>query len=255
MKLYISHLFEDREMKELAEQYNIGIETIEFAIGYSLDKKEESIAQYEERMNPYLEKINLSGHGPFIDLNPASFDTQIKKVTMQRFNDAYDSIKRLHGEYIVFHTCLIPSVYFESSWRDNSILFWKEFFEEKDDSVKVYLENVYDNNPEPIISVIDAVDHPAFGFCLDIGHVNCFSERPLENWMDLMGNRIKHFHIHNNDGVKDQHKALDNGTIPMNKILDRIKAENPDAGWTLEINKFDDAVHSLKWLKENMSIQ
>lgn len=254
MNLYLSHLFEDYEMKYLVDNYQIGIESIEFSIGYCLDEKEKSIQSYKDRMDPYLEKTKLSAHGPFIDLAPFSFDTQIKKASMQRFQDAYDSIKKLNGTYIVYHTCLIPSVYYESSWQSNSIIFWKEFMQDKDNSISVYLENMYDNNPEPIAKVIDDVNHPAFGFCLDIGHVNCFSKRPIDGWIRELGNRIKHFHIHNNNGWRDQHNDILTGTIPIKKYLDIIAEKYPQADWTLEMNKYEDATKSIEWLKENSYI-
>lgn len=252
MNLYLSHLFEDDEMLRLAELYHFGVETIEFSIGYSLDQKEQSIDTYRSRMGTLIDKVPFSAHGPFIDLSPASFDTRIREVTMKRFQDAYESIKAIGGKYIVFHTCFIPSVYFESSWRDNSIVFWKEFMADKDDTVKIYLENVLDNNPEPIAAVIDQVDHPAFGFCLDIGHVNCFSQRKIiESWVREMGDRVKHIHIHNNNGWRDQHNILPEGTIPMKETLDILKKRYASCDWTLEMNHYDDAVASIEWLKEN----
>ncbi|SHJ40217.1 sugar phosphate isomerase/epimerase family protein [Parasporobacterium paucivorans] len=252
MNIYLSHLFEDEEIIRLAESYRFGVETIEFSIGHSLDKKESSVANYRDRMGPLIDMVPFSAHGPFIDLSPASFDVRIREVTMKRFQDAYDSINALGGKYIVFHTCFIPSVYFESSWRDNSVLFWKEFLADKDDKVKVYLENVLDNNPEPIAEVIDRVNHPAFGFCLDIGHANCFSKRPVINsWAREMGDRVKHIHIHNNNGWRDQHSILSEGTIPMKETLDILRSRFPDVGWTLEMNRYEDAVASMEWLKDN----
>lgn len=254
MELYLSHLLQDEEMKEIIDSYHVGIETIDFSIGYCLDEKETAIKNYKDRMQPYLDKTMLSAHGPFIDLNPASFDTLIKKATMQRFEDAYAAIRELGGKYLIIHTCLIPAVYFESSWRDNSIEFWKEFFKNKDTSVFIYLENMYDKNPEPILEVVDSVAHPSFGICFDIGHANCYSKRTVFDWMEVLGNRIKHFHIHNNDGVKDQHSALDQGTIPMREVLDYVKNQYPDAGWTLESDEFPAAICSLEWLKANQYI-
>lgn len=255
MNLYVSHLFEDNEMKNLIDIYKVGIESIEFSIGYSLDTKSESIESYKKRMEPYIYSINISAHGPFLDMVPCSFDAQIKKVTMERFQDAYDCMKELNGKYIVYHTCLVPPIYYESTWRNNSIEFWKKFMDDKDDSVQVYLENVFDSNPEPIAEVIDSVDHPAFGFCMDIGHANCFSKRAIiDGWIREMGDRIKHFHVHNNNGVRDLHSYLEDGTIPIKKVLDEIVNRFPNADWTLEINEYKDVIHSLEWLKVHQYI-
>ena len=81
--IYVSHLICDEDMKELCCQYGIGVESIEFSISDNLDQLERKIELYQKRLGQ-MGNPPLTLHGPFLDLNPASFDSQIRKVTMER---------------------------------------------------------------------------------------------------------------------------------------------------------------------------
>lgn len=250
-KIYLSHLLEDKDMEKVLKNYPIGIEIIEFGIGQSLDCKEESLKNYKERLNKIIEKPSLSVHGPFLDLCPASFDSLIKDATMKRFESSYWMAKEIGAERIIFHTCFNKMVYFKSSWEYNSKIFWKEFLCNKDDSIKIHIENEYDSDYEHIVNLIDGVNHPAFSVCLDIGHANYCSKIPLEDWIKGLGKRIGHVHLHNNYGIKDNHNGILNGDISILDVLNKINETSKDATWTLEVGKYDEIISSLEWLKEN----
>lgn len=254
MTFYISHLFDDDKTKEVIDGYkkdfNIGIETIDFAAGYFLDMKDDKVHEYDKRMGVYIKDHSLSIHGPFLDLCPHSFDSAIRKATMQRYEETYRAAKLLGAKRIVFHSCLIPSVYYGSTWEDNNIDFWKEFLSDKDDSVKIHIENVYESVYENLKNLIDRVGNPLLSICLDIGHAFCFSKIPIEEWINELGNRIGHVHIHNNDGSSDQHLPLEDGKIDMNKMIDLCYSINEKMEFTIEMNSYDDSVKSLEFLKK-----
>lgn len=250
-EIYLSHLLEDNDLKTILQKYHVGIEIIEFGIGNCLDNKESTLRSYKERLNEIIQSPSLSVHGPFLDLCPASFDSLIKKVTMERFEASYSMAKEIGAKHIVFHTGFNKVVYFKKSWEENSKAFWKEFLYEKDESIKVHIENEYDDDYEHIANLIDGVNHPAFSACLDIGHANYCSKVPVDKWIDGLGRRIGHVHIHNNYGIKDNHNGVLNGNIPMLETLNKIDKVNKNASWTLEISKYDDIINSLNWLKEN----
>ena len=79
--IYVSHLLCDEDMKEICCQYGTGVESIEFSISDNLDQLERKIERYQKRLGQMGNPL-LTLHGPFLDLNPASFDSQIRKVTM-----------------------------------------------------------------------------------------------------------------------------------------------------------------------------
>lgn len=249
MAVYLSHILRDCEMVDLLGRYPVGLEAIEFGIGDSLDREEETLRSFRSRMGAAIRGIPLSLHGPFLDLSPASCDSLMRRATMQRFSQAYRVAQRLHAKHLVFHTGYLPDIYFEESWVEKSVDFWKEFLSDKDASVAVHLENVFDPDFEPIARVIDAVAHPAFSACLDVGHAH-WRSGCVDRWLDGLGERIGHVHLHNNDRTRDQHFGLLRGTIDMERVLRRLSREFPHAGWTLEINGKEELENSLKWLGE-----
>ena len=249
--LYISDLLEESQMREVLNQYNVGIEIIHFSISDVLDHVEEEVEKYKNRLGHFLEERELAIHGPFFDLSPASFDSQIKRVTMERFQTAYDVAKRLGAKHIIFHTGFIPSTYYIEGWLGQSITFWKTFMKDKDGSVQVHLENVYEDEHWPIAKVIDEVGHKSFTACLDVGHVNAYSSKSIDEWIEGLGNRIGHVHIHNNDGSKDLHQAVNEGTLPMQKVLEAIKQVSPNVTGTLEVADQSQLIDSLNWMKKS----
>ena len=75
--IYVSHLLCDEDMKEICGQYGAGVESIEFSISDNLDRLERKMEQYQKRLEQ-MGNPPLTLHGPFLDLNPASFDSQIR---------------------------------------------------------------------------------------------------------------------------------------------------------------------------------
>ncbi|MGL6174746.1 MAG: sugar phosphate isomerase/epimerase family protein [Cellulosilyticaceae bacterium] len=250
MNTYISHLLNDEEMKEVLKQYPVGIEVIHFGISSVLDEVEQEINGYQQRMGEYIQTRELSLHGPFFDLAPASFDSQIRKITLERFETTYQVAKVLGAKRVVYHTGFIPITYYIEGWLDNSITFWKEFMGNKDESIQVHLENVYEEEYWPMIKVIDEVGHPAFNICLDVGHVNAYSTKTIEEWIEGVGHRIGHVHLHNNDGDKDAHYELGQGSLDMHKAVEFINKIAPAASFTIEVSSKEKMIHSLEWIRK-----
>ena len=89
------------------------------------------------------------------------------------------------------------------------------------------------------------VNDEDFVACLDIGHVNAYSNVPVMEWLEKCDPYISHFHIHNNDTSRDSHSQLFEGTIPMTQLLNAIEEKCPSASITLELM---DAKPSIDWL-------
>ena len=119
--IYVSQLFSEDKVSELVKDYNIGIEIIEFGIGYTLDKDDNGVVEFCEIMGDLIKRRPLSVHGPFLDLNPASFDSMIKNVTLTRYNQAYNIAKKLGADRIVFHSCYYEDIYFKETYINNSL--------------------------------------------------------------------------------------------------------------------------------------
>lgn len=250
MKVNISHLVETKTLLELMKEYPVGLELIQFSISSVLDEADKALEAYEKELGDVLKSREISVHGPFFDLSPASFDKEIRKVTKNRFEEAYAVAQKLKAKRIIYHTGFIPITYYIEGWLGNSIDFWREFMADKDENIEVHLENVYEEEFWPIVKVIDEVNHKAFSACLDIGHVNAYSSQSIEKWVEGLAHRMRHVHMHNNDGSKDAHRALNKGTLDMSSVLKIIQETNKEVTGTLEISDVEELRSSLKWLSQ-----
>ena len=245
--IYASHLLKDEDMKKLADQYEIGIETIEFSIAENLDSLDEKIKEYKERIRN-MGFHRLTVHGPFLDLNPAAFDSRVREITMYRFQQAYHAAQELQAEKIIFHTGFIPKLYYLEGWSQRVAGFFNEFMEGRE-GMPVLMENVYDPEPEHVIKVKELVQSPDFNLCLDVGHAHCYSEKSLKTWIEQGGKYVKHLHIHNNDGTWDNHKGVNGGNLPLKDLRLWISQNIKDATATIECSDIGDIAGWYKELK------
>ena len=246
--IYLSHLIPDQELAELFRTYSAGVETIEFSIGFCLDDFTDTLRQYSKRieqMNPAA----LSVHGPFLDLNPASYDSRIQAVTRERFEQAYAAAKALNATKIIYHSCFVPQINYYEGWVEQAVPFWKSFLDNKPDDITICMENVFDGFPNYLKEVIQQVDHPAFGICLDLGHAHAFSSIPVTQWVEELDPSIRHIHIHDNDGTKDSHLAIGDGTIAWDCVINALQKKCPAVDFTIENTSRGDLIKSLNFFQ------
>lgn len=244
-RIYISHLLPDEEMKELLEETGAGVESIEFSISENLDRLSESISIYQKRMISMGAK-GLILHGPFLDLNPVAFDSEILRVTKLRFSQAYTAAQELGAKKIVYHTCYHPDIYYLIGWADRMADFFHEFLKDRKE-IQVVLENVFDRQWQPLLDVKRKVQEANFALCLDIGHANCYSHLPVTEWVKNLSPCIGHMHVHDNMGEKDSHLALGQGSIEVEKVFEKVNMSK--YSYTIECNTKEDVRESWRKLK------
>lgn len=232
--LYLSHLIPDSDMADLLDGYDLGVESIEFSIGYCLDAGGGRVTAYRQRLEEMGAKGPLSLHGPFLDLNPVSWDAKVAQVTRERFSQVYGAALELGAEKIVYHTCFVPTTNLLDGWTQRMISFWRDFMEDKGAKISVCLENVFDPSYAPLGEIARGVDHPAFGLCLDVGHAHCFSADPVQEWIWELAPYIRHFHLHDNHGKQDEHLGIGQGDLPWMPVLEAIQERVPWADATIE---------------------
>lgn len=232
--VYLSHLIPDSDMAGLLARYPVGVESIEFSIGYCLDAWQERAASYRQRLDDMGLDGPLSIHGPFLDLNPVSWDSKVRQAARERFSEAYQAACALGAEKIIYHTCFVPMTNLLDGWAERMTEFWRDFMEGRDSGVSVCLENVFDPEYAPLGKIVREVDHPAFGLCLDIGHANCFSPYPAEEWLQELSPYIRHLHLHDNHGKQDEHLGIGQGDLSWESVLGLIRERLPQADAAIE---------------------
>ena len=253
---------EFERVQSLCEDNNLGIE-IQGFYNPNLIGTEES----DKLLNKYKNAlVNFKGgkslHAPFWDLNLGSKNPDVKNATMKAFNYAYKVAKELGCTEIVVHNGFIPNTSFYEGWVKNATAFWQEFFSDKDDSIRMMVENQCEEDCEVLKMEIDSVNDPRLKVCLDIGHAHANSNMPVEEWIKSLGNRIGYLHLHNNHGKvagrpsykNDEHLGLDMGTMDTKKVLLLLEEYCPDAIWNIECH-LDNIEQSVELLKKLNYVQ
>ena len=241
-KLYISTISTDAV--RVAQEYGLGLEIAEYCTAWNMDEK---FAGVDGVVKKKLQGIwGCTLHAPYNELFPCAIDKKARELAAYRYRQAIGLAKSYNAEKVIIHGGFNPWIYFPVWYIEQSVLFWKEFLA-KDPGVQIVLENVLEEDPQWLLDIVKGVDDPRLRLCLDIGHVNAYSKVPVMDWLEAWAPFISHFHIHNNDGSRDQHNALTDGTIPMEQLLNRAQVLCPDATYTLELMK---DTPSVQWLAE-----
>ncbi len=241
---YISNI--DPNAAELARKYGLGLEIADFCIPWNMD---DSFPQTDEAVKKAIEGVpRRTLHGPFNELFPCAIDPQARALAKRRFKQAVNLAERYGVSKVVLHGGFNERLYYPCWYTEQSILFWKDFAQEIPENVTVCLENVLEGTPDMLLDIVEGTDSDRIGLCLDVGHVNAYSEVPVSEWIRLWSGRLSHLHIHNNDGSADTHSSLTEGTLSIPDILTQTREISPDATFTLELS---DAEESVEWLVEN----
>jgi len=138
-------------------------------------------------------------------------------------------------------------MYYPIWYVEQSVVFWKEFVETVSADMVLCLENVLETEPYMLKDIVAGVDDPRLRLCLDVGHVNAYSQIPVQTWLEDWAPYLSHYHIHNNDTSADTHQPLFEGTMDLKQLLKEIQRLTPDATVTLELYESES---SLVWMKE-----
>ncbi len=189
-------------------------------------------------------------HAPFIDLNPGALDSYILKATRDRFFETVTTAKVLNAEVIVFHTGYHPQKVdpFYNSWFERALETFREVAENW--KGKIALENVFDRNPKNLKNFIKNLPENV-GVCLDVGHMNLFSEVPVSLWFEVLGSRIYEFHLHDNLGLQDNHFPMGTGTVNYPEVFTQMEKLKQEYILNLENKTYEDVLKSLEYLRRN----
>lgn len=203
------------------------LEVQDFVMPSNLDSfKDEVLEKYAALLRDF--RGNISLHGPYIDLKATSFDPLVQDVFLRRARQILDVAKRLKSPYVVFHSEYERKSYSQKDYNEfflaQSISVWKILIKDFEKAkVTALIENVHNPDGSIIKAIIDEIDNPYLGACLDIGHAHAFGRVPLEDWIRCHGPSLKYIHLSDNNGKKDEHLPLGEGNIPFSSFLEELK--------------------------------
>jgi sugar phosphate isomerase/epimerase len=96
--------------------------------------------------------------------------------------------------------------------------------------------------PEQVLSLIRNLDCK---LTFDVGHANTLGK--IESFLNTLSKDIVNVHLHNNNGISDEHKPLGKGRINVARVLEKVRKSNCSLKLTLEC-------HSIRGLQQDYNL-
>lgn len=196
-------------------------------------------------------KIRYAVHAPFSSINLAEVDQNLCRCFIRFMLASLKKAYKIEASTWVVHPGrFTPFSYFfpEECWKAHLASLNLLAKEASNLGIQVVVENMVGDfalflTIDDGVKIVDNVD--CVGICLDTGHAHIVGS--LEEFLDKLP-KIKHVHVHDNRGEKDEHLAAYDGNINWNVFLEKLKTTGYD-GWIVAENyHLSDAIKTLKRL-------
>lgn len=161
-------------------------------------------------------------HAPFNDICPGARDEEIRRVTVRRLRQAVSLAPLFRPLGIVMHGGYSNWLFdFDAkAWlKEAKRTFSEVAMAAETTGVDIFVENVFDELPDHLLSLQAAVGSKRLGFCFDAGHAVLFSRLPVRKWLEAFGPDLREMHIHDNRGARDDHLPAGEGSIDFREVL------------------------------------
>jgi len=191
-------------------------------------------------------------HGPMWS---RSHDKSDMERLLRLSHRALDTAGRLGIPWVVFHPQTAngawDSAHIDCLRRRNEDWFKQLIPTAEENRAGIAIENIMDvlarndkngrwfgSVPAEMISLVDSLDHPLVGVCWDTGHANVQGlDQPAA--IRALGSRLKALHIHENNGIEDQHLAPYFGKIDWPAFMTALAEINYTGDFALELRRFN----------------
>ena len=231
------------DIVKATSEYSAGVELTVFS---KVSRRPEHVFGLMREVIPFKDTY-VTLHGPYYEVEAASEEGSAEnEYFFDSYRQAFGIYKAFGAHSMVVHTNQFA---FDYSKRPEMMAMSKKTLTRlakmaEEAEVNLLVENVgeplHENvlyDQEAFIKLFDVLPESA-GALIDIGHaiVNGWD---LFKVIDALGARIRGYHIHNNDGTKDQHlplftKGLKYSNELMEDLLRYMEEKTPRSEWILE---------------------
>jgi sugar phosphate isomerase/epimerase len=108
------------------------------------------------------------------------------------------------------------------------------------------LENVRDSTwalDRALDAIGDEPEKTNVGVCVDVGHALLSSDagsRPVSGYLERYRDQLVHLHVHDNDGVDDEHLVPGEGLMPWRDLADTLRELGYAGPAVLEVQRSGD---------------
>jgi len=194
-----------------------------------------------ERFGRLIRERSLSvfTHGPYLGLDIASLNAHLARHSRECLERGLEVTAALGGRLMVMHTNYSP---FYSrgglrEWLGNwSVRMPAVLAAGRELGVAVAVENAWEESPRVLEHLVDLLRPGGAGVCLDVGHVTAFSRLSIERWWETLGDRVAALHLHDNDGLSDDHLAPGTGIVDFPALVRLLRGRRELPLMTFEVD-------------------
>ena len=159
-----------------------------------------------------------------------------------------EAAKILGADWMVMHPSNLPHdpLYSRQKAKDACLRYLEPHIElAKRVGVGIAVENMVDfggrrrrfcgGDPEELVDLIDTINDPGVGMCIDFGHANN-SGIYVPDFIRMAGSRLKCTHVNDNLGDKDTHLPPFMGTVDWRGVMSALREIGYDGDFSYEIN-------------------
>ncbi|MGZ4931188.1 MAG: sugar phosphate isomerase/epimerase family protein [Halobacteriota archaeon] len=174
-------------------------------------------------------------HAPFCSVNLASTNPNIRKASVSEIINSIHYASTLGCKLVVVHPGIISYPRslneFERIAKENELDSFVQICETAEQrKLLVCVENMPRLPPafkeswtgDEMIKIVDACGSPYVQIALDVGHCNT-TDIPIPSIIKRFGTHIKHVHIHDNDGVREAHSIVGQGSVHWQSVIHALK--------------------------------
>lgn len=241
------------------DPFSVWIDRIfeDFGLWELFSEAEMNVAENTEKISDLLSSYDMcySLHTPICDMNVAALTEKLRVASVDVIRDNARAANTLGINMLTVHPGLSSMVVKET--EDAALVRAKISMKELEKisaeyGVTMAIENM-PNVPfflgRTASQLADIIDGTDLKVCYDIGHAHTMGEN--DAMTALFGDRIVNVHIHDNNGERDEHNTIGDGSVDFARV---IKSLNGYTGnYVIESRSFDSAVESQERLKKLLS--
>ena len=159
-----------------------------------------------------------------------------------------EAAKILGAEWMVMHPFNLPRdpLYSRKKGLDANLAYLAPFIDAaKKAGVGIAVENMVDfvgsrrrycgGDPDELMELVDAINDPAVGICLDTGHAHIAG---IDNaaFIRMLGNRLKCTHINDNRRDCDTHMPPYFGTVDWQEVMQAFREIDYKGDFSFELS-------------------
>ena len=221
--------------------HEVNLEKIDFS----------ALKDYADELHSHA--LGTTLHAPFSGFSCGSKRSKISDQSRRIVERTLALAALMKSCRIVFHPGLDcgSSKKRQQQWLEQSIPFWQAYLNQAEDQQTLLcIENIWETHFEYQLQLLQEINSPWFGHVFDIGHCHLFSEPPLSDWLTHIGPYIRHLHIHDNFGQRDDHMVLGEGDAPLAELYQWLNAQADMPTVTLENRRLEQSLLSLQNLQK-----